>query len=59
VQPLPRQTTQFVHGVPRSFLAVGEKKAEPAKEGDPRFTRGAYFMGKVRPLRYTVLLKYF
>lgn len=48
VQPLARQTTQFVHGVPKQFLAVGEKKAEPAADGAPRFTRGAYFIGKVR-----------
>ena len=48
VQPLPRQTTQFVHGVPQSFLAVGEKKAQPPEDGQPRFSRGAYFMGKVR-----------
>jgi hypothetical protein len=47
VQPLPRQTTQFVHGVPKSFLAVGEAKAKPLEDGKPRFTRGAYFMGKV------------
>jgi digalactosyldiacylglycerol synthase len=47
VQPLPRQTTQFVHGVPESFLAVGQAKAQPLEDGKPRFTRGAYFMGKV------------
>jgi digalactosyldiacylglycerol synthase len=47
VQPLPRQTTQFVHGVPESFLAVGQAKAKPLEDGKPRFTRGAYFMGKV------------
>lgn len=46
VQPLPRQTTQFVHGVPDSFLAVGEQKSRPAPEGEARFSRGAYFMGK-------------
>ena len=46
VQPLPRQTTEFVHGVPDSFLAVGEKKSLPAPEGQARFSRGAYFMGK-------------
>lgn len=47
VQPLPRQTTQFVHGVPESFLAVGQAKGKPLEDGKPRFTRGAYFMGKV------------
>ena len=46
VQPLPRQTTEFVHGVPDSFLRVGERKAAEPEEGQPRFTRGAYFMGK-------------
>lgn len=57
VQPLPRQTTQFVHGVPDSFLAVGEKKSQPAPEGEARFSRGAYFMGKaVWAKGYTELL---
>lgn len=57
VQPLPRQTTQFVHGVPDSFLAVGEKKSHPAQEGQPRFSRGAYFIGKaVWAKGYTELL---
>ena len=46
VQPLPRQTTEFVHGVPDSFLRVGERKAQASEDGQPRFTRGAYFMGK-------------
>ncbi len=48
VQPLPRQSTQFVHGVSPNFLAVGEKMAEVAAEGSERFTKGAYFLGKVR-----------
>lgn len=57
VQPLPRQTTQFIHGVPQQFLAVGEKKKEPAVEGQERFSRGAYFMGKaVWAKGYTELL---
>lgn len=47
VQPLARQTTQFVHGVPGQFLAVGEKKAQAPSDGSPRFSRGAYFIGKV------------
>lgn len=48
VQPLPRQTTRFVHGVADSFLEVGERKAAPAATpGGKRFTRGAYFIGKV------------
>ena len=36
VQPLPKQTTEFVHGVAESFLEVGQKKAEPAPEGGKR-----------------------
>ena len=58
VQPLPRQTTQFVHGVPDSFLAVGAKKSQEPPEPDrPRFARGAYFMGKaVWAKGYTELL---
>lgn len=47
VQPLPRQTTAFVHGVPHSFIKVGEEKAQPA-EGKLRFENGAYFIGKAR-----------
>ena len=46
VQPLPRQTTAFVHGVPHSFIKVGEEKAQPV-EGKLRFENGAYFIGKV------------
>ena len=51
VQPLPRQTTAFVHGVPHSFIKVGEEKAKPT-EGQLRFEDGAYFIGKVRSSRY-------
>ena len=47
VQEMPRSVTQFVHGVPGSFLAVGEAKAKPPADGGPRFTKGAYFIGKV------------
>lgn len=57
VQDLPRQTTQFVHGVAESFLKVGEKKAAPSLDGGPRFSRGAYFLGKcVWAKGYTELL---
>ena len=49
VQPLPRQTTAFVHGVPHSFIKVGEEKAQPPPEGQRRFDNGAYFIGKVSP----------
>lgn len=37
VQTLPKQTTEFVHGVAESFLEVGKKKAEPAPEGAKRW----------------------
>lgn len=46
VQDLPRQTTEFVHGVAESFLKVGEKKAKASRDGAPRFSKGAYFLGK-------------
>jgi digalactosyldiacylglycerol synthase len=46
VQDLPRQTTEFVHGVADSFLSVGEKKAQVKTDGMPRFSKGAYFLGK-------------
>ncbi|KAK9789576.1 hypothetical protein WJX73_004366 [Symbiochloris irregularis] len=57
VQPLARQTTQFVHGVPQSFLAVGDKKSKPREDGGARFSRGAYFIGKaIWAKGYTELL---
>jgi digalactosyldiacylglycerol synthase len=57
VQELPKQTTEFVHGVADSFLSVGERKAAPAPAGGRRFTRGAYFLGKcVWGKGYTELL---
>ncbi len=46
VQDLPRQTTEFVHGVADSFLSVGEKKSVVRSDGAPRFSKGAYFLGK-------------
>ncbi len=54
VQEMPRSVTQFVHGVPGSFLAVGEAKAKSPPDGGPRFTKGAYFIGKVRQ-KFSVL----
>ncbi len=47
VQELPRSVTEFVHGVPDSFLKVGEAKAKAPESGEPRFSKGAYFIGKV------------
>ena len=49
VQELPRSVTEFVHGVPDSFLKGGEAKAKAPKGGEPRFSKGAYFIGKVSP----------
>ena len=57
VQDLPKQTTEFVHGVAESFIKVGEKKAVAPTGGGPRFTRGAYYIGKcVWAKGYTELL---
>lgn len=57
VQDLPRQTTQFVHGVADTFLSVGKKKATAPPDGGARFSRGAYFLGKcVWAKGYTELL---
>lgn len=57
VQDLPRQTTEFVHGVAETFLKVGEKKGVPPPDGGARFSRGAYFLGKcVWAKGYTELL---
>ena len=47
VQELPRSVTEFVHGVPDSFLKVGVAKAKAPEGGEPRFSKGAYFIGKV------------
>lgn len=56
VQTLPRQDTEFVHGVSPAFLRVGEAKALAAQQEargeahDPLFPKGAYFLGKVGSL---------
>ncbi|GMH36656.1 hypothetical protein BSKO_04529 [Bryopsis sp. KO-2023] len=49
VQPLPRQRTEFVHGVSPSFLEVGKRRARDAgaEEIDNTFSKGVYFLGKV------------
>ena len=36
VQPLPKQTTEFVHGVAESFLEVWRKNADPPPQGGKR-----------------------
>ena len=55
VQELPRSVTEFVHGVPESFLKVGEAKAKASEGGEPRFSKGAYFIGKVSFFTYSAL----
>ncbi|KAK9861589.1 hypothetical protein WJX84_001177 [Apatococcus fuscideae] len=47
VQSLPRQVTCFVHGVPPPFLEVGQQASKPSQPGEPRFSKGAYFVGKL------------
>lgn len=57
VQPLPREDTMFVHGVSPSFLKVGEAKAAEAAAGGRPWTKGAYFLGKVRGWTQTIRRK--
>uniref|UniRef100_A0A061RNI4 Digalactosyldiacylglycerol synthase n=1 Tax=Tetraselmis sp. GSL018 TaxID=582737 RepID=A0A061RNI4_9CHLO len=47
VQPLPKEHTEFVHGVSPAFLEVGMAKRLPTKGSDERFSRGFYYIGKV------------
>jgi len=47
VQPLPREATQYVHGAPGCFLEVGDEASEPEPDGKPRFSKGAYTLGKM------------
>eukprot|EP00887_Chlorella_sp_A99_P006969 scaffold2.g6969.t1 len=47
VVKLSDATTEFVHGVAESFLAVGAQKSQPPPAGEKRFGKGAYFIGKV------------
>jgi digalactosyldiacylglycerol synthase len=47
VQPLPRQATQYVHGAPGCFLDIGDEASQPAPDGQPRFSKGAYTLGKM------------
>lgn len=36
-----------VHGVNPKFLTIGKKKIEQQQNGDPAFTKGAYYIGKM------------
>lgn len=47
VQPLPRQATQYVHGAPECFLKIGDQCSHETADGKPRFTKGAYTLGKM------------
>jgi digalactosyldiacylglycerol synthase len=44
LQPLPRAIVCNVHGVRADFLEIGRKAAFPSLQ--PRFRKGAYFLGK-------------
>lgn len=46
-QDLPRSTICNVHGVNPKFLKVGERIAEERACGQPSFSKGAYFLGKM------------
>ena len=56
VQSLPRQVTCFVHGVPPPFLEVGRQAAKPAPAGQARFSKGAYFVGRLPSQLHLLLL---
>ena len=57
VQALPKQVTAFVHGVPHAFIKVGEAKSKAAKDGQQGFDQGAYFIGKVGVLLFSLNAK--
>ncbi|GAB2217315.1 hypothetical protein Drorol1_Dr00000488 [Drosera rotundifolia] len=46
-QELPRSVICNVHGVNPKFLEIGKKKKEELENGDPAFTKGAYYIGKM------------
>eukprot|EP00878_Enallax_costatus_P018725 GHUV01019729.1.p1 GENE.GHUV01019729.1~~GHUV01019729.1.p1 ORF type:complete len:327 (+),score=66.40 GHUV01019729.1:368-1348(+) len=46
VQRLPHQVTCNVHGVASVFLDIGRAKAAKPPQGQHRFTKGTYFIGK-------------
>lgn len=46
-QDLPRSIICNVHGVNPRFLKIGEKVAAERERGEPPFSKGAYFLGKM------------
>lgn len=46
-QDFPKSTICNVHGVSPKFLEIGEEKTELKQAGEPPFSRGAYFLGKM------------
>ncbi|KAI7734086.1 hypothetical protein M8C21_007030 [Ambrosia artemisiifolia] len=48
-QDLPKSVICNVHGVNPKFLEIGERMAAADKEegGDQKFSKGAYFLGKM------------
>ena len=45
-QNLPKSSICNVHGVNPQFLSIGKKFAE-ADSNEPKFTKGAYYLGKM------------
>ncbi|CAA2971458.1 Hypothetical predicted protein [Olea europaea subsp. europaea] len=46
-QDLPKSEICNVHGVNPKFLKIGEKVAADKERGQPSFSKGAYFLGKM------------
>ncbi|GMH22487.1 hypothetical protein Nepgr_024330 [Nepenthes gracilis] len=46
-QDLRRSVICNVHGVNPQFLEIGKKKKEQLENGNPAFTKGAYYIGKM------------
>ena len=46
-QDMPKSTVCNVHGVNPKFLEVGERIAAERAMGEPAFSKGAYFLGKM------------
>ncbi|KAI8545180.1 hypothetical protein RHMOL_Rhmol07G0021700 [Rhododendron molle] len=46
-QDLPRSIICNIHGVNPKFLEIGKKKNEQQQNGNPAFSKGAYYIGKM------------